>query len=171
MNFGKLLGAGRCFISGRGTAAYRENKHVYLPKFNSVKNPFVPKPAEQDSAAEAGMKKAAAPAAMPAEAKVMTKVAAKTQKISTFPASAPVRATTWAEKLNPFRTPPPVAPPLLPQVQPELSLSLDAVKVVHNDLSDADVEVVPMKSRTVTPAAMPAGLPAGLLSEHRLNAV
>ena len=29
------------------------------------------------------------------------------------------------------------------------------VKVVHNDLSDADVEVVPVKSRTAAEAAMP----------------
>ena len=28
-------------------------------------------------------------------------------------------------------------------------LSLEGVKVVHNDLSDADVKVVPIKSRTV----------------------
>ena len=29
----------------------------------------------------------------------------------------------------------------------QAELSLDTVKVVHNDLSDADVEVVPIKSR------------------------
>ena len=34
-------------------------------------------------------------------------------------------------------------------------LSLDGVKVVHNDLSDADVEVVPMKSRAAAEAAIP----------------
>ena len=34
----------------------------------------------------------------------------------------------------------------MPNVQPDL-LTLDSVKVVHNDLSDVDVEVVPMKSR------------------------
>jgi hypothetical protein len=33
-----------------------------------------------------------------------------------------------------------------PAMQPELSL--DSVRVVHNDLSDVDVEVVPIKSRT-----------------------
>jgi hypothetical protein len=35
-------------------------------------------------------------------------------------------------------------------MQPELSL--DSVKVVHNDLSDVDVEIVPIKSRA--PVAM-----------------
>jgi hypothetical protein len=33
----------------------------------------------------------------------------------------------------------------------QTELSLDAVKVVHNDLSDVDVEVVPMKSRSAAP--------------------
>ena len=35
-------------------------------------------------------------------------------------------------------------------------LSLDSVKVVHNDLSDAEVEVVPMKSRPGAPVLQPA---------------
>jgi hypothetical protein len=37
----------------------------------------------------------------------------------------------------------------------QTELSLDAVKVLHNDLSDADVEVVPVKSRTLAPAESP----------------
>jgi hypothetical protein len=43
-----------------------------------------------------------------------------------------------------------------PAVQTELSL--DTVKVIHNDLSDADVEVVPIKSRPA--AAVPESPPA-----------
>jgi hypothetical protein len=35
-------------------------------------------------------------------------------------------------------------------VQPEFSL--DAVKVVHNDLADADIEIVPVKSHAAAPA-------------------
>ena len=51
--------------------------------------------------------------------------------------------------MNPFRAPEPEkAMPVA--VQPELSL--DAVKVVHNDLSDADVEIVPVKSHVEAPA-------------------
>jgi hypothetical protein len=34
-------------------------------------------------------------------------------------------------------------------------LLLDSVKVVHNDLSDADVKVVPIKSRTAREMAAP----------------
>ena len=51
MNLGKLLGAGKSFFGGRGTVSYRENKRVYLPKFNGEKNPFSPKAAEPAAAA------------------------------------------------------------------------------------------------------------------------
>lgn len=145
MNLGKMLAAGKSFISGGAPAAYRENKRVYLPKFNSEKNPFTPKAPEQNAGAPVSAKK------------VMTPVAAKMQKIPVF-SSAPVRATNWTTKLNPFRAAPPAAPIVLPTVQTELSL--DAVKVVHNDLTDADVEVVPVRSRTVMPAEVPMLTPA-----------
>ena len=42
MKLAKLLGAGKSFFGGQGLVSYRENKHVYLPKFNSQKNPFLP---------------------------------------------------------------------------------------------------------------------------------
>ncbi len=43
-------------------------------------------------------------------------------------------------------------------VQPEFSL--DAVKVVHNDLADADVEIVPVKSHAVASPEAPILPPA-----------
>jgi hypothetical protein len=129
MNLGKLLGAGKSFFGGGRAVKYRAGKGG-LPKFNAGKNPFTSKPSEP-----------AAPV-----------VAPETQKVSATSVAAPkpVRAAGWAGKLNPFRAPEPVAP--MPNVQPEL-LSIDAVKVLHNDLSDADVEVVPVRSRTVTPVS------------------
>ena len=109
-----------------------------LPKFNVGGNPFASKSAES-----------AVSVAVVAE-----------QKVSASPVAAPkpVRAAGWAGKLNPFRAPEPAAP--MPNVQPDL-LSLDSVKVLHNDLSDADVEVVPVRSRTVTPVAS-----EGILNEQ-----
>ena len=86
--------------------------------------------------------------------KTVTPVAAKTQKIPPWP--RPARATSWASKLNPisiWRGSAPAAPSAPCPVQSELSL--DSVKVVHNDLSDADVEVVPIKSRTADKTAVP----------------
>ena len=66
----------------------------------------------------------------------------------------------WTTKLNPsslWSSPAPAEQKTLPAVQAELSL--DTVKVVHNDLSYADVEVVPIKSRSAAsevPALSPA---------------
>ena len=150
MNLGKLLGAGKTFFGGGGNVAYREKKGVYLPKFNMDKNPFMPQPAEPAPAAAPAVKKIYAPVAAP--------IAAKTQKIPSLPAPKPVRTAGWATKLNPFRAPEPVAPLLAGAVQVELSL--DAVKVVHNDLADADIEIVPVKSRTVAPPEAPVLTPA-----------
>lgn len=145
MKLGKLLGAGKSFFGGQGVVTYRENKQVYLPKFNPGKNPFGSKPAEADTetpapvvAAAVEVKQAKATAPVPAPAA----------------AAIPARGPNWTEKLNPFRAAKPArsAPSApMPNVQPEFSLG--AVKVIHNDLSDADVEVVPMKSRSATPSA------------------
>ncbi|HEX4350212.1 MAG TPA: hypothetical protein VH251_07485 [Verrucomicrobiae bacterium] len=82
-----------------------------------------------------------APVPMPA-----TKVVAKPSIAQ--PVAKPAKAG-WTTRLNPFRPPEPVAPPVAEQTE----LSLDTVKVVHNDLADADVEIVPVKSHTEQPAA------------------
>jgi hypothetical protein len=149
MNLGKLLGAGKSFFGGRGVIAYREDKRVYLPKFNAPKNPFEPKAADGNSAPTPEPKKVSATVVAPT---VLAAPKIGTSKIPVFSAPKLMRTTTWAEKLNPFRAPQPVAP-MINAVQTELSL--DAVKVLHNDLSDADVEVVPVKSRTLAPAESP----------------
>jgi len=144
MNLAKLLVAGKSIINGRAAVAYRPNKHVYVPKFG---NPFQlhadGEPVGVDP--DAG--------GVPVK-QVATPVAAKTQKLPPWP-PGPTRTTSWASKLNPISrwreahaleiTPTPV----------QSELSLDTVKVVHNDLSDADVEVVPMKSRSVDPSTIP----------------
>ena len=143
MNLGKLLGAGKSFFGGGRALKYRAN-NVGLPKFNAGKNPFVNKsPAAPAPAVVAPMQIVSAPVTV----------------------TRPVRSTNWSDKFNPFRAPEPVAP--MPTVQPEL-LSLDAVKVLHNDLSDADVEVVPVRSRGVTPMAAAT---QDFLSEPALRAV
>ena len=148
MNLGKLLVAGKSVINGRAEVSYRANRHVYLPKFGLAQNPFK-SPDEAEPA-----KPVAVTVAAPIK-KAVTPVAAKTQKIPPWP-PRPVRATSWASKLNPismWRGSAPAAPSALCPVQSELSL--DSVKVVHNDLSDADVEVVPIKSRMADKTALP----------------
>jgi hypothetical protein len=49
-----------------------------------------------------------------------------------------------------------VQPPRAVQAE----LSLEGVKVVHNDLADADVEVVPVKARANAPEPAPMLPPA-----------
>jgi hypothetical protein len=145
MNFGKLLASGKSMISGQGVKAYRENKHVYLPKFEA-KNPFskaVPASTAAIPAlpATAAAPVAPAPAARPKADFVLTKPMAR-------PAPAPAPSSSWAAKLNPiamFRGP--SASAFKPVATVQTELSLDSVKVVHNDLSDSEVEIVPIKSR------------------------
>jgi len=147
MNLGKLLGAGKSFFGGGGKVAYREDKKFHLPKFNADKNPFAPKAAN----GAGDLNKVSLPAA------------AKTQRIPVVAnaraakVAEPVRAASWKDKLNPFRAPTPVAP-AASAVQVELSL--ESVKVVHNDLADADIEVVPVKSQTISQPEAPMLPPA-----------
>jgi hypothetical protein len=151
MNLGKLLGTGKSFISGGKPAAYREDKRFYLPQFVSPKNPFansVPPPAP------VAVPELPAPKAVTPGVKAAPRWN-KTEKIA-VPAvqGATARATTWVSKLNPvaiFSHGPAAASNRPAPVQAEFTL--EKVKVVHNDLTDAEVEVVPMKSR---PAREPA---------------
>jgi hypothetical protein len=158
MNFGKLLAHGKSIISGRGGAAYRENPHVYLPKFESVKNPFAkvgspsaPSPATPVPAPAAPVKTTVVVdrpvSASPAPAMPPAKTApAKPVARLTYPSLA-TQPSNWAAKLNPmtmFRGPSATTKNVT-AVQTELSL--DTVKVIENDLRDEEVEVVPLKSR------------------------
>jgi hypothetical protein len=141
MKLGKLLGAGRSFFGWQETFTYRANKQVYLPKFNPGKNPFGLKSKEVVTSVST------APCT----------VAVEVSNVPAPVAAEPVRQQNWTEKLNPFRgSKPAKAVPAAPIPTVQAELSLGAVKVVHNDLSDADVEVVPMKSRTEKTASSPA---------------
>ena len=149
MKLGKLLFAGKSVVNGCAEVSYRENKQVVLPKFISPKNPFAPS------------KKEAAPEAVAA------------QKLPPISGTSKSLAA-WTTKLNPsslWSSPVPAEQKALPAVQAELSL--DTVKVVHNDLSDADVEVVPIKSRPAAaeiPALSPAKKSWEILGERLLRA-
>lgn len=163
MNLAKLLGVGTSFFGGGKKASYRLNKRRSLPKFNAGKNPFGPKATEAAPGAPGG--KAGAPAVAPAPKapapygfKPASKPFGKPFGKPMAPLPAKPARPGWTTRLNPFRAPEP-APPQPPQaVQAELSL--DAVKVVHNDLADADVEIVPVKARGDAPMAAPVLPPA-----------
>ena len=176
MNFGKLLGLGKSFFGSDPSVGYRLNKRGCIPKFNEGKNPFVPKTAEMPAetlaalapkshgvaakmsgltiaqAVEMARQNGTLPYAFKPAAAVQVPKAAP--KPANQPAPAPVSAkpakSAWTTRLNPFRASEPVQAPAVVQAE----LSLDAVKVVHNDLADADVEVVPVKSHTAPEAAV-----------------
>ncbi|MGA2243641.1 MAG: hypothetical protein ABSH48_01475 [Verrucomicrobiota bacterium] len=176
MNLGKLLSVGKSIFGSGDAAAYRLSRRAHLPKFNEGKNPFAPK------APEAPVE--------PAKAKVVAPVAAvgpkapppyafKPVRSGKWPASSVPASETaarparpgWTARLNPFRAPEPASAQSPAAVQAELSL--DAVKVVHNDLADADVEVVPVKSHTEAVGAAPLLPPARraweYMGEHLLK--
>ena len=160
MKLGKLLFAGRSVVNGCKTVSYRENKQVVLPKFISPKNPFAPS------------KTPAETASLPAKTETAP-ASAVAQKMPPMSGTSKALAT-WTNKLNPasfWGSPKPAEPKVLPAVQAELSL--DTVKVIHNDLSDADVEVVPIKSRPaasgVNPSS-PAKNPWEMLGERLMRA-
>jgi hypothetical protein len=155
-----LLSVGRSIFGTRETAAYRLNRRASLPRFNDGRNPFAPPapPAPAAPAAPAAPKNeeaavrvnASVPKAPPPYA---FKPARPEKRPATPPpanpapvSAAPAKRAGWTARLNPFRVPEPEAAPGPAAVQPELSLN--SVKVVHNDLADADVEVVPVKSHS-----------------------
>lgn len=164
MKLGTLLAAGKSLMKGREEISYRANRQVYLPKFGSVKNPFKPEAAlpplvENENSAPAMPPVAPRPARVVREtpaAATTSPIINTAQKLPPVPVIAEKKKTPWADKLNPaliFRraTVSGGEKPLVKMQKPaatQTELSLDSVKVVHNDLSDVDVEVVPMKSRT-----------------------
>ena len=165
------MSASTSFFGGGEKAAYRLSKGGALPKFNEGRNPFGHKSAEaEESGAQAAAAPAAAPAA-PAPAqkspppyafKPATRPAAgQTEQPATQPAArteAKPARHGWTTRLNPFRAPEPA--PARPPLAVQTELSLNSVKVVHNDLADADVEVVPVKSRTDVQVEAPILPPA-----------
>jgi hypothetical protein len=166
MNLGKLLAAGKNLVNGRGSMAYRESKQTYLPKFGPPKNPFTS--STQSDPTRGPLEN---PVALVEKVNIANPVNA--QKIPAPPQSSKTLAT-WTTKLNPMA--------MLhgaqgnektfsrQAVQPELSL--DSVKVVHNDLTDADVEIVPIKSRPekIVPDLPPARKSWEILGERLMKA-
>jgi len=157
MNLGKLLFAGNSVVNGNAAVSYRADKRVALPKFSAMKNPFTPKPATESAPEPDKMNPASQPAA---------------QKAAPVSSSAKALAS-WTGKFNPvalWHGPAATPQKTLPAVQAELSL--DTVKVVHNDLSDADVEVVPIKSRSAAevPNLPPAKKSWEIIGEQLLRA-
>ena len=152
MNLGKLLGAGKSIIGG-GQACRLSHGQALLPAASLFRRKILLRircAAGADGIAET----AAAGCCRCSGQKIRAVIGQDTKNAGVCRPRRRARATTWVSKLNPaaiFRGAPSYAGKIATAVQVELSL--EKVKVVHNDLTDADVEIVPMKSR---PAREPA---------------
>jgi hypothetical protein len=156
MKLGQLLAAGKSVVNVNGAIQYREDKQFILPKFVATRNQIAhsTKPSGDTT---------------PAPVRDNSPGPADPQRMPPINA-APKSLAAWTGKLSPASVwPGPKAEPAhegQPQFQSELSL--DTVKVVHNDLSDADVEIVPIKSRAVPEANLPPAKKAWEILGERL---
>jgi hypothetical protein len=155
MKFGNLLAAGKSLVNGDMSGRYQMEKNFRLPQFISPRNPFLretvaqpatPPPVVAPAVPVASVPVASAPVAPP-QVQAAANVAPPAAKISLA-----ARVSSGVQKFllfcldhNPFSA---IGRPQLagiprfgkPAVQGELTL--DRVKVVRNDLTHADLEVV-----------------------------
>jgi hypothetical protein len=174
MSLGKLLTTGKSLVGLRDCNSRYQLRKGALPKFGSAQNPFIsrvrreppvtiverepqlPKLTAAEVAA-ANLKKTQALPVMdePAVAKIQKPQPAELTKV-------PGTLAGWLKKMNPMlwwaNRKPAQPKPLIPRfsqthgpVQGELSL--DNIKVLRNDLSETDMEVVQAKARPVAPRA------------------
>jgi hypothetical protein len=162
MSLVRLLKSGKCLTDLKNsTSVYRMRRASLLPKFGSDKNPFTPTapaqliqidaPIETERrdtpAADAGKSQQGRPISVAAPSSGRPEDAAR----PALSGRRPGRIRRWSRKLNPLNWwtgRKPVRNPAIPDfakgpVQGELSL--DNIRVVRNDLCDADVDIVPAK--------------------------
>jgi len=184
MSMMQLLSAGKSLVGLHDThSRYQLRTKNTLPKFGPVRNPFVTTAEPVVAKADAGVPKtyqlnpAELAAANLKETKripVAVEIFKKTTRLPTLPparraeqilsriAALARGGCEWAgdqarklPQLVARRKPAPA--PKLSGAVIQAELSLDRVQVVRNDLSDADVEVVPAQ---VKPLAAPTPAPA-----------
>ena len=183
MSLGKLLTTGKSLVGLHDSNARYELRKGALPKFESAKNPFAAKAAAEqepqlpklspEEVAASNLKKTQSlpvlgqPAAKPAADPV-----AQSAPVEPAPAKPSPAVDSWLKKLNPLvwfanrksAEPKSAIPRFNKDKAPvQGELSLDNIKVMRNDLSDADVEIVtaqvPVKARAAKKPAV-AAIPA-----------
>jgi hypothetical protein len=155
MSLLRLLSAGKSLVNIRDTEPrYRPTTQRLLPKFGSQGNPFCGRKAESPAESPA---ETPAPAQSP-EARVLPAEAPVAASGRSFWARAEARASAWVaglvERLQRRKEKP--AKPAIPQfskVPVQGELSLDRVRVMRNDLTDADLEVVAAKPKLTAQVA------------------
>jgi hypothetical protein len=139
------------------TGRYHLNKQMGLPKFGPARNPFA---TEVKSEATTPCRVATEQISSAPTAKATRTVCEKVAKRAVLVARVALmvrRSCEWLARMNPFlRTPKPVrakksAIPRFKEPPVQSELCLDNVHVVRNDLSDADLEVVPIVQAAAKP--------------------
>jgi hypothetical protein len=183
MSLGKLLTTGKSLVGlSHANSRYQLQKGA-LPKFESAKNPFAAKAAAEPAEREPQLPKLSPAEAVAAESKEAPRLStlgalivdreaavanrnaqpAEPAKVSE-PAKVAAPVDSWLKKINPmvwFRngkeveSKPAIARFSKPHAPIQGELSLDNIKVMRNDLSEADVEVVPAKARAPKIVAAP----------------
>jgi hypothetical protein len=181
MSLGKLLTTGKSLVGLTNSNSRYHLQKGALPKFESAKNPFASK-----GGAELPEREPQLPKLTP------TEVAAANLK-KTQPLAAPAEPVPVASCDSQPAEPPKVAPPIdgwLKKINPMVwfgnrkpaepkaaiprfgkshapvqgELSLDNIKVMRNDLSETDVEIVTAKSRPAKIIAAPAQASAAAMA-------
>jgi hypothetical protein len=172
MSLLRLLSAGKSLVGLKPEAArYRMSDPRAMPRFGSGRNPFQARKTLSPDAPLAPVSSAATTPAVEAPGPVVTPkvepvaVAAAETEPQARPEPATVAKSEWKRKLAGWigklrsrRQPkkPKRATPVRPARGPvQGELSLDAIQVVRNDLSDSDFEVV---ARKTGPTAKPAAV-------------
>ena len=168
MSLVRLLTSGKSLVGLQDVESrYRMRRENLLPRFGSSKNPFMARPETAHPPVMAGA--TAQPQPPLGEPSPAEKAAARMKQTRRLPMAAPAgevrktsltersagvlrRITRLARNLNPLswrpgrRPAPAQAKPGSNGSPVQAELSLDRIKVVRNDLYDADVEIVPAKS-------------------------
>ncbi len=176
MSLMQLLTNGKTLVDLKNsTSRYQMPGKLHLPKFGSAKNPFrspmknQPAQGELKTSTQPKVQAARIPAANLKETQRLPELSAKMKETKRLPFvaarhSTPAKPQTkwWEtfldsagvvlEKLSPakwFGGSKPAVKPAVPRFDKPVvqgELSLQNIKVVRNDLTDADVEVIPART-------------------------
>jgi hypothetical protein len=196
MSLGRLLTSGKSLIGMQNTEGrYEMRPRNLLPKFGSEKNPFStakPEPLQAAATEKVRVETRVMVSVSMTPAEIAAARLKETRRLpaiqSIRPESEPAsglrvrarsameRSAALIQKWNPWsaerRAVKAQAKPAIPRFDKtpvQTELSLDRIKVIRNDLSEADVEVVPMKISVQSPAkpvvspAVPAAETAELI--------
>lgn len=176
MSLGRLLTSGKSLVGLQNhECRYEMRPKNLLPKFGSDKNPFLTKPKPQPVRVETVSKLPTVPRTLkppepevekPMEAKPLPAIKAVKSEASDSPkanvkTNMLIHLSRGLKKLNPlnWRRARAEIKSAGAKAPVQTELSLDKIKVLRNDLTEADVEVVPVKI-SVQPKPQPAAPPA-----------